>query len=88
MAGDTAASNESNGKVTLAVIGTKLDTLIASVEKLSECVRVDHDELITLKEQMKDFLALKRAALGYGIMLIISLALALTAIVRASASIP
>lgn len=80
MPGDTAASEGNNGKVTLAVIATKLDVLIASVEKLTKSAAADHDTITTLATQMEDLQYIKKVVAGVVVGLVLSLAMALYAV--------
>jgi len=62
--------DEQNGRVTLAVIGAKIDNLQKTVDKIEEVVDKDHDRINTLENQMSDFIKLKGWLIGGGVSLI------------------
>jgi len=43
------SSNNSNGRVTMAKLGIKLDTVIAQLDRLEEHVYTDHDRLTVIE---------------------------------------
>jgi FtsZ-binding cell division protein ZapB len=47
------ADDNGNGRVTLALLGQKLDALLADMKDVKECVRDDHDKLIETREQVR-----------------------------------
>ena len=82
MQGDNAASSDGNGKVTLAILSTKLDILIASVNDLAQQVKKDHDCITALNTQMDDLQYIKRVVAGVVVGLVLSLGLALYSITQ------
>ena len=56
--------DEVNGRISLAVLSTKLDTLIDKVGELYDTARQDHDDLIAIKGQVEDITWWKRAIIG------------------------
>ena len=55
---------EENSRVTLAILGNKLDTLISKVDKLTARADSDHDEIIAMKSHVDEFIWIKRAVYG------------------------
>lgn len=47
------ADENGNGRVTMAVIGTKLDYLITKVNDIEDCVTADHDRVGALEGEVK-----------------------------------
>ena len=77
-----AESGESNGKVTLAIIATKLDIIHQQLSELQQTVKADHDRLSKVESGIEDFTALKKALLGYAVGLIVTMAMALYAVLQ------
>lgn len=48
-----AEPDSSNGRVTLAVLGNKLDEVSKKLDRLSECWQTDHDRVTTLSGDAK-----------------------------------
>ena len=71
-----------NGRITLAVIATKLDHISGQITDLQDTVKQDHDRLGKVESAIEDFTILKRIILSYGVGLVITMALALYAIVQ------
>ena len=44
--------DEANGRVTMAVISTKLDTAISSLQRLETCYDLDHDVVLKLAGEL------------------------------------
>lgn len=61
---------ESNGRITLAVLGYKLDNLQSSVNEIRETTKQDHDRIGILEGQMTDLIAIKRWLIGGAVLLI------------------
>ena len=60
---DTPAG-ENNGRVTMAVIGQKLDDLTSDVSDLVQMFRADHDKLTEVCTKWQDLDTLKKAVIG------------------------
>jgi len=43
-----------NGKVTLALLGQKMDQVISTLNELERCWRADHDRLMTLDQAARE----------------------------------
>lgn len=61
---------DENGRVTLAVIGIKLDNLQNTVDEIRTTTRQDHDRIGALESQMTDLVAIKRWLIGGAVILI------------------
>lgn len=71
---------EHNGRVTLAVLGSKLDSLTDVVEKWVDLYRTDHDALTKLCTKFEDIDTLKKALIGEVVGIIFAAALAIIAL--------
>ena len=49
-----ADTSSDNGRVTMAVLGTKLDTVLQQLTELAACARADHDRVIGLESTAKE----------------------------------
>jgi len=73
-------NNGSNGRVTLAVVGAKLDMLTDKVSDVYDMWKADHDKLTTICTKFEDIDTLKKAILGEVVGIIIAAALAIYAL--------
>jgi hypothetical protein len=71
----------SNGRVTLAIVGTKLDMLTEKVSEIYDMWRADHDKLNVICTKFEDIDTLKKALIGEVVGIIIAAALAIIALV-------
>jgi hypothetical protein len=85
---DIAADN-GNGKVTLALLGAKLDSLLAAVDDLkgemTEChkqISRDNDRLTRIETKFEDVDTFKRSMIGQVVALIFVAVMALIALAQ------
>jgi len=62
-----------NGRVTLAVLGYKIDNLQKSFDNVEGMVKIDHDRIGRLEMEMTDLVGIKRWMIGGAVLLIGSL---------------
>lgn len=74
-------SGESNGRVTPAVLGAKLDMLTSKVDEIYGTLKADHDKLTTVCTKFEDIDTLKKAAISQAVGLIIAALIAIYALV-------
>jgi len=48
------APDTDNGRVTLAVLGTKLDSVLTKLDEMERCQRVDHDRIGKIESEAED----------------------------------
>lgn len=48
------ADDNGNGKITMAVLGTKLDIVISRLDELAKCRQADHDTVIEHSQILED----------------------------------
>jgi hypothetical protein len=76
------SSGDNNGRITLAVIGAKLENIERLLHELKADVKTDHDRLGKIESDLEDFILLKRILFSYGLGLIVTMALALYAVLQ------
>ena len=77
-----------NGRVTLAVIAAKLDALTTMVRDMRDTTQKDHDRLGKVESDLEDFVQLKSTILRYGVMLILTMGIALYAVLQHTFKLP
>ena len=48
------SDGDGNGRVTMAILGTKLDTVIDQLKELTDCVEQDHDKIVGYGQLLED----------------------------------
>ena len=78
----TTNGSESNGRVTLAVLGSKIDDIANTVADLVSLYRSDHDKLTQVCTKFEDIDTIKKAIIGNVIAAIGAILAAIYALVK------
>ena len=76
------ADSGGNGRVTLAVLGSKMDDLADTVKDLAQMYRVDHDKLTQVCTKFEDIDTLKKAIIGNVVAVIGAIMAAIWGLIR------
>ena len=78
----TNNGSDGNGRVTLAVLGSKLDDLTDTVDDLVTLFRSDHDKLTQICTKFEDIDTLKKAIIGNVIAVVVAISGAVWALLK------
>ena len=76
------SNGDGNGRVTLAVLGSKMDDLTETVRDLVKMVHTDHDKLTTVCTKFEEIDTLKKAIIGNVIAVVVAISGAVWALLK------